>query len=184
MEYINQVDPKTGKFVQKVARDLAHKEGICHEVIHCWVINKNRKVLLQYRSKQKSQYADCYHMAIGGHIEHGDSPLETVIKEGEEEMGIDIDEGSLRFLFNDSEKIVVPETGETDNEYRHIYLYNLMNEKYGDLDSAEVESLEWVSLNDLENMIRDEELYKQMLPHKKEYYYRVIEEIRTFGDKA
>lgn len=178
MEYIYQIDPATNKRIGKISRKEAHKHGILHETIHCWIVNQKGEVLLQHRSKEKSQYADYYHLSIGGHVEYGDSAKETVLKEAEEELGIEFDKSKLTLLFDMQENVTVPEDGSSDNEYRTIWGYVLTDEKLGYLQTEEVESVLWMDMDEFEKEIRDGDLYSKMLPHSKEYYLKAISKVR------
>jgi len=184
MEYVYEINPKTGERVGKVLRQKAHIEGIYHEVIHLWLINDNGEVLLQYRSANKSQYANCYHATVAGHIEYGDSIINTVIKEAKEEINFDINKSKLIKLFIEAESLIVPETGKHDNEYRHIFAYKInKNFKLNNLQVSEVQSLEWFKLVDLKEKLLNTDFYKKMLPHKLELYIKVIDMLIDLSNK-
>ncbi|MCA9385678.1 NUDIX domain-containing protein [Candidatus Dojkabacteria bacterium] len=181
-EYLHKMT-EVGEKRGKILRKDAHQKGICHSTVHIWVITAQGDILLQKRAKQKKQFADCYHMAIAGHVSYPDTSVETVKKESMEELGLEIDTSKLIHLFSFHEALVVPETGETDNEYRDIYVYIVdSKDQLGSLElqESEVQGLEWVTLKDFAEGIENETLYKQMLPHAKSYYLRVVEELQRY----
>ncbi|TAN33045.1 NUDIX hydrolase [Patescibacteria group bacterium] len=57
------------------------------------VIIKDGKTLL---AKRKGAHADGCYGSIGGHVEFGESPMETVKREATEELGVEI--GNLKFV--------------------------------------------------------------------------------------
>lgn len=56
------------------------------------VIIKDGKTLL---AKRKGSHAEGYYGSLGGHVEHGESPIEAVKREALEELGIEI--GNIKF---------------------------------------------------------------------------------------
>ena len=67
--------------------------------MHIWIRRKTEKgydLLLQKRSKQKDSFPGCYDISSAGHISAGDEPLETAIRELEEELGIKAEPEQLK----------------------------------------------------------------------------------------
>ena len=74
-----------------VERSHAHAEGICHRTAHVWVVRMvdgKYQVLLQKRAEDKESFPGCFDTSSAGHIQAGDEPLESAIRELEEELGI------------------------------------------------------------------------------------------------
>lgn len=57
------------------------------------VIMKDGKTLL---AKRKGSHAEGEWGSMGGHVEYGETPVETVMREAREELGIEI--GNIRFV--------------------------------------------------------------------------------------
>ena len=53
-------------------------------------------LLLQKRSKEKDSFPGCYDISSAGHISAGDEPLETALRELEEELGIKAEPEQLK----------------------------------------------------------------------------------------
>jgi len=138
---------------------------------------------LQYRSKNKSQYANCFHTSVAGHVSFGDSAKETVIKEAEEEIGLKMDKLKLTHMFDIEEALVVPETEEVDNKYRTVWGYVFEDENINILKSEEVESLKWLDIAKFEDGIKDGTWYSKMLQHDKSYYLKVIKHLNQLLEK-
>ena len=88
-EMIDQYNLR-GEKINVIDKAEAHKLGLWHKAIHVWVVNDNNEILLQYRCKDKSFYPNTWDCSFAGHIGTGESSLETVLREGKEELGIDI----------------------------------------------------------------------------------------------
>ena len=87
---------KTGKIKE---RSLVHEDGDIHGTVHIWIRRKTEKgydLLLQKRSKEKDSFPGCYDISSAGHISAGDEPLETALRELEEELGIKAEPEQLK----------------------------------------------------------------------------------------
>ena len=72
-------------------RSHAHAEGICHRTAHVWVVRMvdgKYQVLLQKRAEDKESFPGCFDTSSAGHIQAGDEPLESAMRELQEELGI------------------------------------------------------------------------------------------------
>ncbi len=72
-------------------RSEAHAKGICHRTAHIWIAkqeNGRYKVLLQKRSMDKDSFPGRYDTSSAGHIQAGDEPMESALRELGEELGI------------------------------------------------------------------------------------------------
>ena len=101
MEYFDVCDEHglpTGEIVE---RSVAHREGILHRTAHVWIIrvrDGERQVLLQKRSADKDSYPGMYDTSSAGHIPAGKEPLESALRELEEELGLHAKEEQLTFI--------------------------------------------------------------------------------------
>lgn len=80
-------------------RSQIHEEGIWHNTITIWVVlEKSGELLLQKRSSLKDTFPDKWDASCAGHISFGQTPREAAIRELEEELGLRIEMGQLRFV--------------------------------------------------------------------------------------
>ena len=125
---------------------------------------ENRKVVLQYRSPEKTHWAG--HSFPGGHIEEGESLVESVIREVYEETGLTIADP----------KLVAVKDWEPDEGGRYIVFCYKATEFTGQLRSSEEGEVSWVEKDQLEKL----DLSYDMLPllevmedpDLSEFYYR------------
>lgn len=126
---------------------------------------ENRKVVLQYRSPERYQKWSGYAFP-GGHIEEGESIVESVIREVYEETGLTIADP----------KLVAVKDWEPDEGGRYIVFCYKATEFTGQLRSSEEGEVSWVEKDQLEKL----DLSYDMLPllevmedpDLSEYYYR------------
>ena len=125
---------------------------------------ENRKVVLQYRSPEKTHWAG--HSFPGGHIEEGESLVESVIREVYEETGLTIADP----------KLVAVKDWEPEEGGRYIVFCYKATEFTGQLRSSEEGEVSWVEKDQLEKL----DLSYDMLPllevmedpDLSEFYYR------------
>ena len=71
-------------------RNEAHRKGLWHLNLHCWIVTKRKggAVIFQVRSGHKPTFAGLLDSTVGGHFKAGER-IEDVAREIEEEIGID-----------------------------------------------------------------------------------------------
>ena len=110
---------------------------------------KNGKVVLQYRSPERYKKWSGYAFP-GGHIEEGESLVESVIREVYEETGLTIT----------APKLVAVKDWEPDEGGRYIVFCYKATEYTGQLRSSEEGEVSWVEKDQLEQL----DLSYDMLP--------------------
>lgn len=126
---------------------------------------ENGKVVLQYRSPERYKKWSGYAFP-GGHIEEGESLVESVIREIKEETGLSISNPQLAAVKN----------WQLEDGTRYIVFCYKATEFTGQLRSSEEGEVSWVEKDQLEKL----ELSYDMLPllevmedpDLSEYYYR------------
>lgn len=151
MEYLDIVDENGTPIGQSAARNIVHKEGLCHRTAHIWILNGN-KVLLQKRAMVKESFPGKYDTSSAGHISAGQEPLEAALRELEEELGICAKGEELKFIstFHNQYEMMFHGSLFKDNEIIFLYVY----EKNVDIESLtlqkeELDSVEWFDMDEL-----------------------------------
>lgn len=163
MEYIDILDEKgniTGTIKEKLQ---AHKDGDWHKTAHIWIINDKNELLLQKRSPSKRDHPNYWDISGAGHIITGENSLIGGIRELKEELGIDIKENDLEFLFT-----VISIKNPLNREFQDVYLVrtNLDVNEYTFCD-AEVSEVKYIQYKELEQMVKNK--VEDILMHDEEY---------------
>jgi len=90
-EIFDVVDEKGMPTGRTIERSEAHATGTRHRTAHIWVIREREDgfdVLLQKRALNKDSFPGRFDTSSAGHIQAGDEPLESAIRELGEELGI------------------------------------------------------------------------------------------------
>ncbi|QPC48125.1 NUDIX hydrolase [Mangrovibacillus cuniculi] len=179
-------------------REKIHREGLWHEVFHCWLLDTSAEspfVYLQERSLTKADFPGLYDISAVGHILKGES-IQDGVREVEEELGLSVKLEDLRRL-----AIVKTETiiGEfKDFEHPHVYLLdkqmswddfsvqlsevrgmarvplrNLFNFTLKKVQSLEIEGFRMD--NGVQTFYKEEVDYSNFVPHDRKYWREVLE---------
>ena len=138
-----------------VERSHAHAEGICHRTAHVWVVRMvdgKYQVLLQKRAEDKESFPGCFDTSSAGHIQAGDEPLESAMRELQEELGIHASPEQLNYAgkFHIHYEMEFHGCPFKDNETSFVFCYQepVDMEKLT-LQKEEVETVEWFDLEEV-----------------------------------
>lgn len=135
------------------ARAQVHADGDWHRAFHLWVVREGRLVLFQRRARAKDLEGGRIDVTVGGHVRLGET-LVDVVREAEEEIGLQVRPGDLTYL--GSARSVRRYHDALDREVQDVYV--VRDERplsaYG-LACDEVEVLYEVPLERAINLYRE-----------------------------
>ena len=155
MEFFDVVDEYGKPTGEVVSRDIAHKEGIRHRTSHVWIVRKSSKgydILLQKRCLNKDSFPGMYDTSSAGHIKAGDEPVDSAIRELEEELGIKADASRLLYIGMFHGEYAKEFHGGLfrDNEMANVFVYrDAVNIDELTLQSDEVEEVRWFDIEEV-----------------------------------
>lgn len=122
MEYFNRYTKYGEKTGEKVSRTEAHEKGICHRVFHLWLVNSDNQILIQQRSAEKDTGANLWYVSVGGHLTFNELLVEAMVRETQEELGLDITPhlDRLTYLYSFHERIQ-ESSGVLDDEFYDVF---------------------------------------------------------------
>lgn len=181
MEIFDIVDEYGNPTGETIERGLAHKDGVRHRTAHIWIARKVKdkwQVLLQKRSMNKDSFPGRYDTSSAGHIQAGDEPLESAIRELGEELGITATPEELNFAGTFDIKFEKEFHGNLfkDNEIAFVYVYlSDIDIKDITVQEEELECVEWFDLD---------ETYNECLKHNQKFCVPVkgLETARQYLD--
>ena len=104
MEYLDILDKNGNKTGEKMPRKEVHSKGYWHKGVHIWIINSKKELLVQRRSANKDVYPNKLYISVAGHPVSGEEEIESIKREFEEEIGVELDTNKLEYLFTFSRK--------------------------------------------------------------------------------
>lgn len=157
MEIFDIVDMSGNPTGETIERTKAHEIGAMHRTAHIWVVrefNNTTQVLLQKRSAIKDSFPNRLDTSSAGHIQAGDEPLESAIRELGEELGIKAKAEDLNFagtFIIDYEKEFHGKMFK-DKEIAFVYAYfNDVDINNLTLQTEEVSEVIWCDLDEAYN---------------------------------
>lgn len=158
-DIIDEQGEKTGVIKE---RGVVHREGALHATAHIWIARKNEKsgydILLQKRSSRKDSHPGCYDISSAGHICAGDEPLESALRELEEELGILAKPEELQAFGVGHKQFEGEFYGKPfrDNQRSILYLYQEpVDIEQLKLQESEIESVMWMDYEEALQAIRE-----------------------------
>ena len=154
MEYLDIVDEQGQPTGEIVSRTLAHTKGIRHRTAHIWIVrreNEHFQVLMQKRAMSKDSFPGKYDTSSAGHIQAGDEPLASGLRELAEELGLHAKPEDLAFAGCIHGNFAEEFHGKIfrDNEIAFVYVYQQpVDIETLVLQKEEVESVRWFDLEE------------------------------------
>lgn len=169
------------------SREDVHKYGFKHKVVQCYIINekgKEKYVYFQQRSFSKNNYPGFYDIACAGHIDSGEEPVNSMMRELEEEVGLKVDKPQLIFagikLENKNHDDIL------DDEICELYVLKISHENFK--PGEEVEDMVKVLYEDYKSWVngKTETLHVFSLKHNKVIElneHNICEHIREYNEE-
>ncbi len=175
MEKIDVLNEKGEKTGEVISREEVHRLGLWHKCVHIWIVNHKGEILLQKRSPQKATNPNKWTTATSGHLSAGDSSTEGAMRELSEEIGLNVNENELEYLFTVKESDVNNNQKKQiiEKEFTDVYLIRkdiaIANLK---LQEEEVSSVKWFSPDEFKKMVIEND--ENLVSHR-EMQMKIIE---------
>lgn len=156
-------------------KNEAHEIGLWHRIVHVWIYNSNREVLLQLRAKNKELYPGRWDISVAGHVGAGENIELGALREIKEEIGLLVKESDLEFWKIKKHKTVF--NNLLNNEFFYIYFL-----KYdGDVNDLiiqkeELDEVRFISIDKLRGEIGN---HFEKFTGVQEYWLDLVEKIEN-----
>lgn len=103
------------------SRKEVHEKGLLHQTVRLYIV-QGSDLWLQKRSDSKKLFPGRFDLASTGHMDPGEAPMESMLREVREEIGLDLKEDqveqscAIRFQFEHPD-------GQVDNEYANVFVH-------------------------------------------------------------
>lgn len=167
MELIDVVNENNELIGQIEERWTAYEKGLWRRTVSCWIMNENGDILLQKRTANKRRNPNKW-AKTGGQVDSGESAEEAIFREVKEELGIEIPQ----------EQIKVIEIRKSDDKnkrfaYNFIFVVNYKINEYT-LQKDEVAEVKYVSIEDMENLKKNDDTNYTFCNWKENEFYNEI----------
>ncbi len=99
MEEILDIFNDKLEIIGQDTRKNVHKNGLLHQVVHCWAIEDSKDGRFIYM-QQRAEFKDfplLFDITVGGHIDAGEVVEDAMLREIKEEIGLDLKIEDLRY---------------------------------------------------------------------------------------
>jgi len=150
-EEIDVVDAHD-EIVGKADRNVAHKKGLLHRVIHVMVFDSDGKLFIQQRALSKDMYPGHWEGSLSGHVKSKESFKDAAERELHEELGICVKRGHLKEIL---------EFGLHEENERVLAKLYVIKDFKGEwkLDEDEVKTGDFWSMKKVEAELKGKKLF-------------------------
>ena len=128
-------------------REIVDKENLRYRVSALWIENSKGEILLAKRAYTKSHYPGRWGPSVSGTVEKGESYEDNIIKESEEELGLE------------NIKLIQGPKFKRDTEYKHFtqWFFTTINKPAEKLkiQSEEVAEVKWFTKEELKKLFKN-----------------------------
>ncbi|MBO4648264.1 MAG: NUDIX domain-containing protein [Lentisphaeria bacterium] len=148
-EFFDLIDDATGQIVGRATRRECHgNPKLLHRSVRVAVYHPDGKsLLLQKRSMSKDIFPGRWDMAVGGHVDSGETPDQAVVREMREELGL-VSDLPLKKLF----QLKVRNEIESEN----VQLYSTVCAGPFEIQEQELSEIRFFSFDELKKLLRDD----------------------------
>ena len=169
IDVVNENNELTGQIEE---RWTAYEKGLWRRTVSCWIMNENGDILLQKRTANKRRNPNKW-AKTGGQVDSGESAEEAIFREVKEELGIEIPQ----------EQIKVIEIRKSDDKnkrfaYNFIFVVNYKINEYK-LQKDEVAEVKYVSIEDMENLKKNDDTNYTFCNWKENEFYNEINVLKN-----
>ena len=134
-------------------------KGMFHMGADIWMINDDKKILVQKRSKYKKLEPNVWAMT-GGSVIYGETPTQTIVREAKEELGIDLIPEELKQITEFKTQNVWVKTFIANHNY------DIAQMKFCE---DEVADAKWLTWNEIDDLVNDDNFIQNRWNFVKDY---------------
>ena len=169
-ELLDVLDPSGRPLHAHAARprNEIHRLGLWHETVHVWIVNSKAMILFQKRASSKESYPGLWDVSAAGHVSSGETALRAAQRETAQELGLNVAESDLTYLFTVRTSSIQKKGAFVDNEFNRVYLTsNDLSVRELKLQESEVEAVRFIPCKVLERLAGKGD--PSFAPHPDEY---------------
>ena len=175
-EFLEVYSPEGTKTGQKKSKSEIHRKGLFHSTVHVWIFTEEGNILIQKRSKKKDLNPGVWDVSVAGHVKFNENIKKAAKRETLEETGININTKDL-LKIGIYRSINIHPTA-IDKEFFHTYILKIDKNSINlDYKNNEVDDLKFISIEEMESLIKEEN-NKIFIGKNRKYYSDVLKSIK------
>ena len=125
MELVDVLDEKGNKTGEKTTLDDICNRGLWHSSVHAIIITHDHNIIAQKRSLDIVMNPDMIELSAGGAVNSGEEPLQAIMREVKEELGIDVRPSEVVYINSRRYNKHYPRLHKTSKTILHTYVIKL-----------------------------------------------------------
>jgi isopentenyldiphosphate isomerase len=160
--------------------EAIHKQELWHEVVNVWIVNFKGDILMQLRGPKVDLAPNVWDVAIGSHLLPGENPPDAAIRALKNGLGLTVDPGELKHLFNIMCANPMPDN-TVHKVMGHVFLVQ-RDLDFGKMtyDKHKIVKFAWVQPLILMSEIGSEETKPRYFPRANNYYPKLFESFQAW----
>ena len=157
MELLDILDEKGNYTGKSEERKIVHNKGLWHIHVGVWIMNEKGELLFQQRSQEKKVNAGKW-TRTGGHVDSGETPLQAIQRETNEEIGVKIPIDKFKLLSINKEEVYLTDYKITNRQFIYSY-FAPIDYKIEDytIQKEEVSDLKYITIEEMEKAIQEKD---------------------------
>lgn len=176
MEILDILDENGNKLGIQKSKKECYKEGYWFRSVHIWILNNKKELLLQKRSPNKSTFPNLWAVSVSGHVQAGESSMDTVLREIKEELGLDVNKEKCKYLFTLKRENIFDKC--INRVFDDIYILVLnIDVKNTKLQKSELCEIKYFDYEKLKTMLVDKHPDFVPMDEEKEKLFSFLDEL-------
>lgn len=159
---------------QGLASDSPHSSDTSFGLAIVWlwrIVDGAAEVAVQKRAMSKKRWPGMYSTSAGGHINVGETPQQAALRETREEVGVELDSDKLHFMGTFR-------LAREPQNIRFVFSHQVHGDVDFQFDDGEVDSMKWVSLDELATEFANPDSEMVMSRYGQAYTTLMLEHLR------
>ena len=172
MELLDVLDEDGNPTGEVETREEIYNKGLWHRSSHIWILNDKNEILVQKRNPFKQTFPNLWAISVAGHVDSGETSLDTAIREVKEELNLDAKPEEFEYLF--TVKRIQPYKDSFLRVFDDVYLLRRnIDVEQTKLQVEELTDIKYVYYEYLESIFKggDKDYVPYTEEHKKLFAY-------------
>lgn len=162
-EYLDLVDENDNVIGKKLRSEIYVENLSNYRVVNVFIVNSEGKIWIPRRTASKKIFPLCLDMSVGGHVKSKESYEEALRHELKDEVGIDIEKVSCRYLGS-----LTPQKNGVSS---FMKVYKVRSDEAPNYNKNDYLEYFWLTPKELLKRIAEGEKTKEDLPKLIKYFY-------------
>ena len=126
-----------------------HSNGWMYAGVHIGLYTKGGKVILEKRSSNIIFSPNLWDIGVGGAVKSGETPEEAIIRETNEELGLNLEIMKLKKLFVFNYDHYLPRYGFHNHHFTHTYIAEIPEDVKFTIQKSEVSEVKMLNIDEV-----------------------------------